>query len=137
MNVNGVFIIVTGITLFFIILIGIPLPHYTESQEQGLLNSFSNSKVTLKIDNVSVGDSPTGLISVKGIVHNNSTENVENVKVEVKLFDSNNDLITETTRFITPSSSIFKPLYESDFDFLMTSKNVDHYNMTSYGDKVQ
>jgi len=135
MNVKGVFIII-GIG-FFIILFGILLSHYAESQKQGLLNSFNNSKINLKIGDISVGDSPTGLISVKGVVHNNSTENIVNVKVEVKLFDSHNDLITETERFIIPSSSIFKPGYESDFDFLMTANNVDHYNMTSYGDKVQ
>ncbi|MBA3749386.1 MAG: hypothetical protein H0X03_00530 [Nitrosopumilus sp.] len=135
MNVNGVFIII-GIG-FFIILFGILLSQYVESQNQGLLNSFNNSKINLQIDEISVGDSPTGLISVNGVVRNNSTENIENVKVEVKLFDSNNAIIIETERFITASSSIFKPGYESDFDFLMTARNVDHYNMTSYGDKVQ
>ncbi|MDP8907285.1 MAG: FxLYD domain-containing protein, partial [Thermoproteota archaeon] len=79
----------------------------------------------------------TGLIVVKGIVHNNSTENIVNVKVKVDLFDSNNELIIETQRFITPASSIFKPGYERNFDFLVTAKDVDHYNITAYGDKAQ
>jgi hypothetical protein len=84
-----------------------------------------------------VGDSPTGLIVVKGIVYNNSTENIVNVKVKVELFDSNNELIIETLRFITPASSVFKPGYERNFDFLVTAKDVDHYNISAFGEKGQ
>jgi hypothetical protein len=60
-----------------------------------------------------------------------------NVKVIVNLFDSNDELIIETIRFVTPASSIFKPGYERDFDFFVTAKDVDHYNITAYGNKAQ
>src|SRR5919107_1687205 len=76
-------------------LFAILFPHSAQSQEQqGTVSHLADMPVSLKIDNIYVGDSPTGLIVVKGIVHNNSTENIVNVKVKVDLFDSNNELIT-------------------------------------------
>ncbi len=121
-------------TALFVIL----FPHSAQSQEQqGTVSRLAEMPISLKIDNIYVGDSPTGLIGVKGIVHNNSTENIVNVKVKVNLFDSNNEIIIETQRFITPASSIFKPGYERNFDFLVTAKDVDHYNISAFGEKAQ
>jgi hypothetical protein len=137
-NVTTLYIVVIITMLFFyIISYGIPSPMLVESQEQGTLNTLDDVKIYLKIDKISVGDSPTGLISVKGTVHNNSTENVINVKTKVELLNANNGLVAEAERFITPPSSTFKPGYERQFDFLVTARNVDHYNITAYGDRVQ
>ncbi len=132
-NFNGIcFYAMVSMALFAFV-----FPYSAQSQEQGTVSHLADMPISLKMDNIYVGDSPTGLITVKGIVHNNSTENIVNVKVKVDLFDSDNDHIIETLRFITPASSIFKPGYERNFDFLVTAKNVDHYNITAYGDKVQ
>ncbi|MEJ7641354.1 MAG: FxLYD domain-containing protein [Candidatus Nitrosocosmicus sp.] len=121
-----------------IALVAILFPHSAQSQEQqGTVSHLADIPTSLKIDNIYVGDSPTGLIVVKGIVHNNSTENIVNVKVNVDLFDANNELIIETQRFITPASSIFKPGYERNFDFLVTAKDVDHYNISAFGENAQ
>ena len=137
-NVNNVYVVILiTVLIFYTLSYGIPSPMVVESQEQGKLNAFDDEKLYLKIDKISVGDSPTGLISVKGTVHNNSTENIINVKVKVELLNANNGLAAEAERFVTPASSIFKPGYESQFDFLVTARNVDHYNMTAYGDKAQ
>ncbi len=133
-NINGICLYaMVSIALFAIL-----FPHSAQSQEQqGTVSRLAEMPISLKIDNIYVGDSPTGLIGVKGIVHNNSTENIVNVKVKVNLFDSNNELIIETQRFITPASSIFKPGYERNFDFLVTAKDVDHYNISAFGEKAQ
>lgn len=137
-NVNGVYIIIIiAMLIFYAFSYEVPFPMLVESQEQGTLNTFDDVKLYLKIDEISVGDSPTGLISVEGTVHNNSTENIINVKIKVELLNANNGLVAEAERFITPPSSIFKPGYERQFDFLVTARNVDHYNITAYGDKVQ
>ncbi len=137
-NVTDVyFITIITLSIFYTFSYGIPFPVLVESQEQGTLNTFEDAKLYLKIDEISVGDSPTGLISVKGTVHNNSTENIINVKIKVELLNANNGLVAEAERFITPPSSIFKPGYERQFDFLVTARNVDHYNITAYGDKLQ
>ncbi len=133
-NFNGICLYAMASIALFAIL----SPHSAQSQEQqGTVSRLADMPISLKIDNIYVGDSPTGLIVVKGTVHNNSTENIVNVKVKVDLFDSDNDLIIETQRFITPASSIFKPGYERNFDFLVTARDVDHYNISAYGDKAQ
>lgn len=134
-NFNGVcFYAMVSVIASFAVL----FPNSAQSQEQqGTVSNLAGMPISLKIDNIFVGDSPTGLIVVKGMVHNNSTENIVNVKVKVGLFDSNNELIIETQRFIMPASSIFKPGYERNFDFLVTAKDVDNYNITAYGDKAQ
>jgi hypothetical protein len=137
-NAADLYIVVIITMLFFYAFsYGIPSPMLVESQEQGTLNTLDDVKLYLKIDKISVGDSPTGLISVKGTVHNNSTENVINVKIKVELLNTNNALVAEAERFITPASSVFKPGYERQFDFLVTARNVDHYNIAAYGDRVQ
>ena len=137
-NANGVYvIIIIAMLIFYAFSYEVPFLMLVESQEQGTLNTFDDVKLYLKIDEISVGDSPTGLISVKGTVYNNSTENIINVKIKVELLNANNGLVAEAERFITPPSSIFKPGYERQFDFLVTARNVDHYNITAYGDKLQ
>ncbi len=106
------------------------------AQEQGIINSLSSTRISLELKEIEVGESPTGLISVKGTAINNSTFDVRDVKVLVELFDSKNTTVSETSRFITPASSIFKPGYERDFYFFISANNVDHYKITTEGEKI-
>jgi hypothetical protein len=126
----------TSIALFATLFV-IFFPYSAQSQEQGSVNQITDMQINLKIDSISVGESPTGLILVEGTVYNNSTENIADVRVKVDLFNSSGELITETTRFINPASYIFKPGYERDFDFLVTARDINHYTIAAYGDKVQ
>ncbi len=106
------------------------------SQEQGMINSLSSTIINLELKEIEVGESPTGLISVIGTAINNSTFDARDVKVLVELFDSNNSTVSETSRFITPASSTFKPGYERDFYFFVSANNVDHYKITAEGEKL-
>ncbi len=106
------------------------------SQEQGMINSLSSTIINLGLKEIEVGESPTGLISVKGTAINNSTFDARDVKVLVELFDSKNTTVSETSRFITPASSTFKPGYERDFYFFVSANNVDHYKITAEGEKI-
>ncbi|HET6590163.1 MAG TPA: hypothetical protein VFG45_08375 [Candidatus Nitrosocosmicus sp.] len=106
------------------------------AQEQGKINSLSSTIVNLQLSDIQVGESPTGLIYVKGTAINNSTFDTRDVKVLVELFDLNNSTVSETSRFITPASSTFKPGYERDFYFFVSANNVDHYKITAEGEKT-
>lgn len=106
------------------------------AQEQGKINSLSSTIVNLQLRDIQVGESPTGLIYVKGTAINNSTFDTRDVKVLVDLFDSNNSTVSETSRFITPASSTFKPGYERDFYFFVSANNVDHYKITAEGERM-
>ncbi len=108
----------------------------TYAQEQGTINSLSSNIVNLELREIEIGESPTGLIYVKGTAINNSTLDTRDVKVLVKLFDANNSKVSETIRFITTESSTFKKGYERDFYFFVSANNVDHYIITAEGEKV-
>src|SRR5687768_16200145 len=101
-----------------------------------MINSLSSTIINLELKEIEVGESPTGLISVRGVAINNSTFDARGVKVLVELFDSKNTTVSETSRFITPASSTFKPGYERDFYFFVSANNVDHYKITTEGEQV-
>ena len=106
------------------------------AQEQGRINTLTSTLINLELRDIEIGESPTGLIYVKGTAINNSTFDTRDVKVLVNLFDVNNSTVSETSRFITPASSTFKPGYERDFYFFVSANNVDHYVITAQGEKV-
>lgn len=133
--IRNSFILITSILLVIIFLVNLTGKEVT-AQEQGMINSPSSTIINLELKEIEVGESPTGLISVKGTAINNSTFDARGVKVLVELFDSKNTTVSETSRFITPASSTFKPGYERKFNFFVTANNVDHYKITAEGEKI-
>lgn len=129
------FILILNVLLVIIFLVNLSV-NPVNSQEQGMINSLSSTIINLELKEIEVGESPTGLISVKGTAINNSTFDARDVKVLVELFDSNNSTVSETSRFISPASSTFKPGYERDFYFFVSANNVDHYKITAEGEKI-
>jgi hypothetical protein len=133
--IRNSFILITSILLVIIFLVNLTGKEVT-TQEQGTINSLSSTIINLELKEIEVGESPTGLISVKGTAINNSTFDARGIRVLVELFDSKNTTVSETSRFITPASSIFKPGYERKFNFFVTANNVDHYKITAEGEKI-
>ncbi len=126
---------IPSVLIATIFLVNLPT-NQVNSQEQGIINSLSSTIINLELREIEVGESPTGLITVKGTAINNSTFDTRDVKVLVELFDSKNSTVSETSRFITPASSTFKPGYERDFYFFVSANNVDHYKITAEGEKI-
>lgn len=83
-----------------------------------------------------VGDSATGLTSITGTIQNNSTENVENMKVNVRLYDSENKTLRDTTRFISGPFTVYEPSSTERFSFLMSVEGFDHYKAAAFGERV-
>jgi hypothetical protein len=129
------FILISSVLLVIIFLVNLTA-NLVNSQEQGMINSLSSTIINLELREIEVGESPTGLISVKGTAINNSTFDTRDIKVLVEFFDSKNTTVSETSRFITPPSSTFKPGYERDFYFFVSANNVDHYKITAEGEKI-
>ncbi|MDN5845549.1 MAG: hypothetical protein L0H53_04665 [Candidatus Nitrosocosmicus sp.] len=100
-----------------------------------LTNSQPNI-ILLSTSNISITDSATGLISVTGIVLNNSTENVMNIKFDVTLYDADNSTIRETSRFITGPFTVYEPGLVERFSFLMSVEDFDHYTAGAYAERV-
>jgi hypothetical protein len=133
--IRNSFILIPSVLIVIIFLVNLPT-NQVNSQEQGIINSLSSTIINLGLREIEVGESPTGLITVKGTAINNSTFDTRDVKVLVELFDSKNSTVSETSRFITPASSTFKPGYERDFYFFVSANNVDHYKITAEGEKI-
>jgi hypothetical protein len=134
-NIRNFFILIPSILIVTVFLSNLAISQVS-SQQQGIINSLSSTIINLELREIEVGESPTGLISVKGTIINNSTFDVRDVKVLVELFDPKNVTVSETSRFVTPPSSTFKPGYERDFYFFVSANNVDHYEITAEGEKI-
>ena len=121
-------------TLFTILLV-ISLPVVYAQLQQGPIGSAPPlpDRVNLSISNISVIESPTGLTGIEGIVLNNSTENVKDVKVDIILFDPQNKTIEETTRSITSPLSTMEPGSTDVFSFLMSTEDFDRFDARLYG----
>lgn len=123
------------ISVISIISIILSLPVVYAQLQQGSIASTPTSpdRVNLSISNISVIESITGLTGIDGIVLNNSTENVKDVKVDIILFDPQNNTIEETTRSITSPLSMMEPNSTEVFSFLMSTEEFDHFDAHSYG----
>ena len=126
--------------LVFPLLSAIHLTSLSYSQESRNLTSSSPTDesgiVILDIQNITVEDSTTGLTSVAGTVQNNSTEEVVNIKVNVTLFNSNNETIRDTNRFVSGPFTVYESNATERFNFLMSTEDFDYYMATAYAERA-
>lgn len=94
-------------------------------------------RINLSISNITVIESPTGLTGIDGIILNNSTENVKDVKIDIILFDALNKTIDETTRSITSPLSTMDPGSTERFSFLMSENDIDQYDARAYALRIE
>lgn len=139
MNFSKLSMLVIGSNIFTIVTAVILLMSfhsvYGQMADNGK-NEQSNT-INLIINNLTVGYSPTGLVSINGVVFNNSTQNIENIKVDVTLYDAKNNTIMHTSRFVSSAFYIFEPNSTENFDFLMSTENFNHYDVRAYAEKIR
>ncbi len=109
---------------------------YVVAQPTDTISRIQSTQVNLEISNITLGYSPTGLIAVNGIIFNNSTENVNNLKVEVTLYNANNNTISETTRFVSSAFYMYEPGTTENFSFLMGTEDFQYYDARAYADRI-
>lgn len=134
---NKYFVVFTSCLAIYIILTEVTSIQLTNAQVSPSTTNQSSNKTNLLISNITLGENPTGLTSVNGVVINNSTEILSDVKIDVILYDKENNIVQQTSRFVTAPFSTFGPGSTEEFRFLMIAENFDHYNATSYGEKFQ
>ncbi|MDN5868697.1 MAG: FxLYD domain-containing protein, partial [Candidatus Nitrosocosmicus sp.] len=117
-------------------LLTITTVHLVDAQLQEL-NAVPRDKVDLSISELSVGWTDSGNVYVSGLVVNNSTNSVEDVIVNVLLFNRDNELIKQDNRFVTPPSSILERGEEQEFRFFLIADNTYRYDVSSFGSTVQ
>ena len=127
------------VSVLFIILFAVSLPVVYAQLQQGPVGSVPPlpDGINLSISNITVTESPTGLTGIDGIILNNSTENVKDVKIDIILLDPLNKTIEDTTRSITSTLSTMEPGSTVGFSFLMSTTDFDHYDARSYGLRIE
>ena len=127
------------VSVLFIILFAVFLPVVYAQLQQGPVGSVPPlpDRINLSISNITVIESPTGLTGIDGIILNNSTENVKDVKIDIILLDPLNKTIEDTTRSITSTLSTMEPGSTVGFSFLMSTTDFDHYDARSYGLRIE
>jgi len=106
-----------------------------ENLNTTLTNSNSNI-IILNILNINLKNSTTGLTSITGTIQNNSTTDVENIQVDVTLYDSNNNTIRDTSRFVSGPFTVYGPNSTETFNFLMSVAEFDNYKAKAYAELV-
>jgi hypothetical protein len=78
------------------------------------------SKMFLKIEDLKINKGPTGAIDVTGKVRNNSTKDVQDIKLTASYYDDTNSLLGKTIKFLSNPSENVKPNGVKDFNFVET-----------------
>jgi hypothetical protein len=92
--------------------------------------------IILNVTSITLQESATGLTSVAGIVQNNSTENVDNLKVNIILYDDSNNTLRETTRFISGPFTVYESNSTEGFSFLMSAEGFDHFTASAFAERI-
>ena len=108
------------------------------TQIANLAAPINATKVNLRVEGLSISKSPTGVVEVTGTIHNNSTVNVEDIRLDAEYFDSNNVLIRNTTKILS-TYHLVKSGESIPFDLLdiVSFASVKKYTVKAYGDKVK
>ena len=102
-------------------------------------DTFNNSQpeiIYLNLTRITLEDSATGLTSVAGAIQNNSTENVDNLKVNVILYDDTNSTLRETTRFVSGPFTVYEPNSTESFSFLISIEEFDHFGASAFAERI-
>ena len=76
--------------------------------------------INLETSQVELIAGPTNNVELEGQVVNNSTAGVDDVRINVQFYDSNGQLLLETSRFITQPSQTLQPGESVPFTVLET-----------------
>ncbi|MGN6350144.1 MAG: FxLYD domain-containing protein, partial [Candidatus Nitrosocosmicus sp.] len=93
----------------------------------------NQTKVTLKIQDLSVAGVPTGVTEIQGKAVNNSTSNVKDVVVNMTFYDKKGTLLNKFERNITPTAFVLKPGESHPFNFseLVSFSRIGTSNVTA------
>jgi hypothetical protein len=83
-----------------------------------VLAQTQQNTISLETSQVELIAGPTNNVEMEGQVVNNSTVGVDDVKVNVQFYDSNGQLLLETSKFLTNPSQILQPGESVSFTIL-------------------
>ncbi|MGZ5471304.1 MAG: FxLYD domain-containing protein, partial [Nitrososphaeraceae archaeon] len=97
-------------------------------------------KINLAFEKLSVERSVTNSVVIKGDIKNNSTQDLQEVKVFAEYYDKTGTLLAKIDHFITSPSSILKPTEQVSFDILEVLgfgfHKLGDYNIVASGETI-
>lgn len=99
----------------------------------------NQTKVILKIQDLSVAKVPTGITEIQGKAVNNSTSNTKDVVIDMAFYDNKGTLLNKFERPLTPTAFILKPgeSYSFNFSELVSFPRISTSNVTAVADVVK
>src|SRR6185437_579480 len=96
------------------------------------------NKVKLKIENLAITRTPTG-IEIKGNIYNNSTSNVDDILINMAFYDKVGKKIDNFERYATQPSFILKPAQSHSFNYLevVAFYKINKSNVTATADIIK
>ena len=137
--------------LTIIPLLSICIPYFSidvQAQQSSLINNTSNNtntnvksdKINLVIENLSVDRSVTNLVEIKGDVKNNSTLDLQEIKISAEYYNKTGTLLAKVEHFITSPSYILKPNQLISFNILEVLgfgfDKLGDYNIFASGESI-
>jgi hypothetical protein len=103
-----------------------------------VLAQKQQNTINLETAQVELVSGPTNNVELEGQIINNSTTNVDDVRVNVQFYDSNGQLLLEISRFITQPSQMLQPGESIPFTILETLgfDQVDKHEVVAEADAV-
>ena len=97
------------------------------------------NKVKLKIENLAITRTPTGITEIKGNIFNNSTSNVDDLLINMAFYDKVGKKIDNFERYATQPSFILKPAQSHSFDYLemVAFYKINKSNVTAIADIIK
>jgi hypothetical protein len=99
----------------------------------------SPNKANLKIQDLSITNSPTGIAEIKGNVFNNNTSNVDDIIIHMTFYDKAGKQIDTFDRYATEPSFVLKPGGSHAFNYLevVSFYRISGSNVTASADIVK
>lgn len=96
----------------------------------------NQTKVALKIQDLSVAGVPTGVTEIQGKAVNNSTSNVKDVVINMAFYDKKGILLNKFERTTTPTAFVLKPGESHPFNFseLVSFSRIGTSSVTAVAD---
>ena len=117
-----------------------------QQQSSSVNNSSNNTanvksdKIDLVIENLSVDRSVTNLVEIKGDVKNNSTQDLQEIKISAEYYNKTGTLLAKVEHFITSPSYILKPNQLIPFNILEVLgfgfDKLGDYNIFASGESI-
>lgn len=97
------------------------------------------NKTNLRVEDLSIARTSTGITEIKGNIVNNSTSSVDDIKIEGAFFDKGGNQLGKFNKFATQPSFVLKPGQSHSFNSLeiISFYSVGGTNVTATADIIK